>query len=466
MTVAMATVSLFFTSCDDKLSDIGNSLTSSNVQINIDSLTYALNARTIEAPSLESRSSYMLLGSISVPEYGDLNCSYVTQFLPSETINIPDTISGENVDSVKMIFTIPKRYITGDTLAPKQLKVFELTKQLPGDITPDFNPDGYYESGSPMAVKNYTLSGYTFNDSTFISSSYANVYANLPVQLGSNVLDAYETNPDVFVWPQEFAKYFPGVYVAPTFGKGCIAAVQNTSVYVYFPKTTTATEEDADGNMQIVHKTVADSVCVFTSAPEVLSSINIDYKPSDKLKSQIGEGKSVITTPGGYTVSFEFPVKDILEEYWKEEYDLGVINNMVFSIPAKIISNAYGLGLPPAMLMVKSSEVEEFFSEGKLPDNMSSFYSLFSSDDMAYTFSSMRQYIVDMKNKGEGNITADDVEFTLIPVSVTTEQYTDSSYNNAIAVTDVVPFTIMPTLTELDTQHAKIVFTYSNETLE
>ena len=135
LTVALATVSLFFTACDDDTSGIGNSISSSEISINVDSLAYNLHASTIQAPVLESRSAYTLIGSVKVPEYGSLSCSYVTQFLPSETLNIPDSISSADIDSVKMILTVPKRYITGDSLAPQQLKVYSLIKQLPSDIS-------------------------------------------------------------------------------------------------------------------------------------------------------------------------------------------------------------------------------------------------------------------------------------------------------------------------------------------
>lgn len=466
LTVALATVSLFFAACEDDVSSIGGSISSSEVTIRIDSLKYDLKAKNIEAPSVDSRSAYTLLGSISVPEYGELDCSFVTQFLPAESISLPDTINADKIDSVKMILTVPKQYVTGDTLALQQIRVYSLTKQLPADISSSFNPDGYFNPSSPLATRSYNLSGYTYNDTSFISSRYANIHASLPLSLGREVVDAYKDNPDIFVWPQEFSKYWPGVYVTPSFGKGCIAAIQNTSVYIYYPYTSVTTEINDEGESQLVYTQKADSLCVFTTAPEVLSSVNISYRPSKSLQGLVEEGRSIVTTPGGYTVSFHFPAKEILSDFWEEKYDLGVINNMVFSIPAKPVSNSFGIGMTPALLMVKSSELDSYFSEGKLPDNQSSFYSIYSSDTAGYTFSSMRQYIVDLRNKGEANITDEDVDFTLVPVTVSTEEYTDPSTGVAkTQVTAITPYILMPTMVELDTENALVVFTFSSETL-
>lgn len=467
MTVALATVSLFFASCEDEVSNIGNSISSSEITINVDSLTYELSAKTVTAPPFESRSNFTLLGSINVPEYGSLKCSYVTQFLPAESINIPDSIKIEDIDSAKMILTVPKGYITGDSLAPQQLKVFNLTKQLPSDISIGFNPEGYYNPSSSLAVKNYTLSGYQYTDSTFVSSSSLKVGVSLPVDVGRDLLKEYRANPDLFVWPQQFAEeYWPGVYVAPTFGKGCIAPVQSTGVYLYYPITSSSIITNENGDKETVTKIVADSICVLTTAPEVLSNVNIDYTPSKSLDAMIDSHHNVITTPGGYVVSFTFPAIDILSEYWKSEYDLGVINNMIFSLPAKSIPNSYGIGLPPALLMVKSSEMESFFSQGRLPDNLNAFYSVYSNETNSYTFSSMRDYIVALKAMGEDNIKPEDLEFTLVPVEIYTEDYTDPSTGaTATAVTSINPYILKPSMVEIDTDHASIVFTYSNQTL-
>lgn len=465
MTVALATVSLFITACDDDMSSIGSSISSSEVTINVDSLIYKLDATTIEAPDFESRSNFSLIGSINVPEYGALQCSYVTQFLPAEKLNIPDSIKAENIDSVKIIMTVAKNLITGDSLAPQQLKVYSLNKQLPADINSNFNPEGYYEN-TPLAIKNYTLSGYTYNDTTYKAETNVKLSAQLPVELGRKFFNDYQTNPDIFIWPQKFAEYWPGIYVAPTFGKGCIAPVTNTSVYVYFPKTKVVTEKDTAGNEILVDKIVPDSVCMFSSAPEVISNVNINYTPSQFVKNQIANGRNIITTPGGYTVRLKFPAKDILKDYWNEEYDLGVINNMIFKLPVKLISNSYGLGLPPALLMIKTSELDSFFAEGKLPDNKNSFYSVYSSTSNSYSFNSMREYIKGLREKGEAGITDEDVDFTLVPVAVTTEDYTDSKTGTLVTtVTSVVPYITKPTMVELDTDNSIIVFTYSNETL-
>ena len=62
-------------------------------------------------------------------------------------------------------------------------------------------------------------------------------------------------------------------------------------------------------------------------------------------------------------------------------------------------------------------------------------------------------------------IGAEDMEFTLLPVSVTTE--TVSGYQTStVYVTKCSPYTIGPTMTRLHTDRARVCFTFSSQEFE
>lgn len=464
LTVALAAVSLFFMGCQDDISTIGSQLSQSELTIYPDTLDFSLRGQSKYVKMRDTKSAYTLLGRISTKEYGTLSCSYVTQFLPASSLNIPDTITPEHVDSVKMYLSIPSSQITGNTESPQQVKVYNLIKELPSDINASFDPTGYYEE--PYFGKgNYNLSAYVPGDTTYSKISTLNIGINLPVEFGKRIFNAYKENPSLFQWPDEFNKLWPGVFVAPSFGSGCIAPVLSTRVFAYFPKSSSYTDEE--GN--VAWKQVADSVCLFSTAPEVISNVNIDYTPSPLLESMASgseDGKCIITTPGGYEVDFTFPAKEILEKYINQDYDMGVINNLLLSIPAKKIANDFGIDVPTSLLMIKSSQKETFFSEGKVPDGRSSFVGNFSQSNGSYSFASMRDYIIDLLNKGVDNIEKEDVTFTLIPVEITTEDSTNTSTGEVVnIVTSVYPYMVKPTMVELQMDKPQIIFVYSTQSL-
>ena len=101
--LALTGCALMISSCEDELSQIGSTMRPSDVTISVDSAAYDLKGVTIPAPEIEANSATSLLGSILSKYYGTLSCSYLTQFLPAENVNIPDSITPQDLDSVRMI---------------------------------------------------------------------------------------------------------------------------------------------------------------------------------------------------------------------------------------------------------------------------------------------------------------------------------------------------------------------------
>lgn len=446
-------------SCEDDVSAIGSGMVPSEVNISVDSTTFDLKGHVIEAMAFDSRSTTTLIGSINTPEFGRLRCSYVTQLLPSESISIPDSISPANIDSVRMILRVPRALITGDSLSPQQATVYRLTEQLPKNILSNWNPEGKY-SPTPLGKSNYTLSAISMGSSANISKDVISLRVPMPKKLGEDALRKYREDPSLFLWPQDFAKEFPGLYITSTFGKGCIASVTYTQIYVYTHHNETVSEK-IDSTYVTKIKSVRDSTCFFTSAPEVLSSNIIDFTPSETLRSRIADGEILLTSPGGYHVSFTFPAEKVLEEFRKKNYDLAVINNLSLSIPGEKISNDLGIDVPPTLLLIQKMKVETFFAENKVPDNITSFIMKWNSTTGKYTVSSMRPYIMELNSKD--TITEEDTEFVVIPVSTKSETVQTSDDTTIEYTTSCEPYLAGPTIVKLNIDKSTIVFTFSNQ---
>jgi len=453
-------------SCEDSTSPIGGSLVSGEVSITVDTLEMKLAAASVLEPDFDSRTQTKLLGRISVPEYGSLDCSFVSQLMCATKMNIPDSITVNDVDSMRMILTIPRGSLTGDSLAPQQLKVFQLTHQLPADINSAFDPDGYYDKSNPLGVRSYTLSALSMNDSLFKTQGNIRIPVMMPKKLAQDVFTAYRNNPETFQWPQTFAQYFPGVYVEQNFGNGCIGVISGMKFYTYwhYIQQEYKKKDDDSGEYHYVPTLKRDSICLFSSQPEVLSANCVTYKVSDYLKNLANNGKSIITTPGGYYVNLHFPAQEIIDRYNKDLYRMAVVSKLSFEIPAEAVENDFGLEAAPHLLMVKSSEREAFFKENKIPDGKTSFYAPYDSEKKCYTFGGMRDYILKLIESGQ-TIDPKDMEFSLVPVIVSTEDV--NGYGSSTTyVTRCAPYIGRPTVTELDTDHAIICFSFSRQSLD
>lgn len=448
-----------FSACDDETSRIGSSLSRGEVIITIDSLTFDLEARRVDADCYDSRSTSYMIGRLSAPEYGELACSFVTRLMCADALSVPDSISSNRVDSVAMFVTIPRGYITGDSLAPQVLNIYKLEKELPSDITNAFNPEGYYSAASLMGTKSFTASAIAMGDSAFLKLKNLTVTVPVDRKVGVDLFNTYRSNPDIFSWPQTFSKYFPGLFVESGFGRGCISNITSMKLVTYFhylANKTTVT--DSTSVTKQVH--VKDSVALLATAPEVLSSNNITYRVASSITRMWDEGKTVITTPGGYQARITLPARKIIESYKKNEANMSVISNLTLSIPATGIDNDFGIGIAPNILMVKTSELENFFKGNRIPDNENSFWAAYSSNTGRYYFSSLRNFILPLIDKAE--ITEEDTDFTLVPVEVITEDV-KNNYTGEVTtyVTDCRIYTLKPTMTLLSTDKAQLSFTYS-----
>lgn len=486
-------VGVVFASCEDNVSTVGSDLATGEVQIALDSLTWdgteqyihrgdqqiqvacpKISYSTLFDDVVDSRSTTNLIGRISVPEYGDLNCSYVSQLLSATKLDIPDSIPIAQIDSMKLILRVPRGELTGDSLAPQQLRVYRLTKSLPKDINNMFDPSGYYDPENPLGSRSFTLSALGMSDSLYQKRRYVDIEIPLSREMAVETVNAYrnEKTKSIFEWPQTFEQHFHGIYVEPSFGRGCIANIGATRFLIYYSYKTVETTTTDDKTSTTV-KTATDVAGVFASSPIVLNSNNIKYQPSDYLKNLAADNEAIITTPGGYRINLKFPAKELLDIYYRSQSKLAVVNNLSFSIPAEEIKNDYGLTLPPYLIMVKTNKLSEFLASNSLPDDNDSFYAEY--DKGSYTFSKMRNYILDLIQNG---VKEEDLNFTIIPANIVfEEEQASNSYYNSLYYslyggyntsssgkkypTKCTPYITKPSMCRLHIDKARTIFTYS-----
>lgn len=464
---ALLLVGALFTSCQDEVSGIGASLTEGEVTITVDSLETSIESRSVYYDTFDGRNVAKLLGRLNVPAYGSLDCSFVSQMMSATSMPIPDSISAADIDSMRLVLSVPRGALTGDSLAPQQLRAYRLTKQLPSDISSDFDPTGYYDASSLLGSQSYTLSVIAKGDSAVKKDAYVRIPVNVSRDLAVDMFNRYRAGDPMFQWPASFSKYFPGVYVEQNFGNGCVANISKVEFFTYWHYNARKYEMLPDSTYGYVDHIMRDSVCLMSAQPEVLSSNVISYKVSEQIKQMAAEGKSVLTTPGGYMVDIKFPVKRLLDLYHSRGDAMSVVSSLRMDLPARTIDNDHGIGVAPYLLMIKKAELESFFAENKIPDGKTSFYAAFDSDAGVYRFASMRNYFLDileLEKKGE-SIDAD-MEFVLVPVDVTTESV--EGYNGVVTiyVTRCQPYLLKPTMTQLLTDRAIVSFTYSSQELE
>lgn len=438
--------------CEDS-STIGTSIIQEEVDIIVDS-TFTITGKTVKSDRVQSRTITQLLGKINANGYGHLNSDVVTQFMPAGVIDTSG-VTENDIDSIKLLLQIPTGGFIGDSIAPMGLKIYRLNKQLPSPIYSDFNPDGYFSKNELIGSAVYAANTLGLNDS-ITKLPYRTIYIDLPLSLGKEFFNKYKEDPSLYSDPYQFAEFFPGIYIANSYGSGRIMKITNSQVKLYYHKTVKMEDTGKDSTYYKVGN-------YFAVTPEIITNNNISFNISKQLESMIQNGNNIIVAPTGTNVEITFPTKDIVRKFNENKGDLTVINSLSFEIPVSKIKNDYNIAPPPYILLIKKSNLDEFFANSEVTDNESSFYAAYNSAKNCYQFSDMRAYIIEMTKKAE--ITDEDTQFVIVPVSVNSE-VVDNGYSDPVVyLKDIVPYVETPAMVKLLLEDAKIKLTFSKQSI-
>ncbi len=269
-------------------------------------------------------------------------------------------VKPDYIDSVKLVLSMYKDGFAGDSVVPMGLTVYELNKQLPSPIYSDFTPDGYYDPSAPIGSTSYSalIDGAEDIGADSEGSIIKDIKVTLPTEFGVRLYNQFKTSEATFATPQAFAKWFPGLYIANSFGSGRVTRIVNNMINVYYRSVMPI--PDTDPQRDTVFNLVGSYMAV---TPEVITNNNIVYKMSEELKQRAQSGETMLIAPTGYDVEFNFPAREILRRYQENSGSLAVVNSLSLSIPAKEIENDYGLTPPPYVLLVKKKDKDKFLPE-------------------------------------------------------------------------------------------------------
>lgn len=442
----------------DEASDIGSGIAPGEVEVFQDS-SYVVTGVSVYTPVAEARSLTQLLGRLSIEGYGDLECEYVTQLLAASQLNIPDSIKEKDISGMKLKLHYNRGAYVGDSLAPQQVSVYELKTPLQKDILSDYNPTGNYYTPA-LGVKSYTGVSVIKGD-TLDSSKKKSINIDMPLPLGIKVFNQYRNNPATFEWIYTFNDWFKGLYVSTTFGRGFLLNVSTTEMVIYWQRSSKEVVVE-DGVSVTKPITITDSLSVFVSAPEVLTSNIVKLKVAESVKARVAQGQCVLQSPCGYNVKIHLPADEVYRTYLNAKFSLAVVNDLSLTIPVSEVATGYGLTPAPELLMVRTSKLHEFFSQNMLPDDKIAFWGTYDSTAGTYKFSNLRSYILDIIKRGEAP-TADEMDFTLMPVNIGKETNT---YTGVVTLLSCTPYMNRPTICVLDIPHAKLKFTFSKQLID
>lgn len=452
--IAIFAISISFNSCSDDVTSVGSSLITDQSEVIIDS-SFTISGVSVQSAEIPSRTISQLLGNIEATEYGYFASDIVTQFMAAQTLQT-DGVTEADIDSIKLMMFYTPSTLVGDSLIPMGLKVYPLTSQLSSPIFSDFDPTGYYDENTCWTDGTQIYTGNVLYSDSLTNLTYRTISVQLPIEFGRKLFREYLNNPSTFATPQSFTQFFPGLYIKNTFGSGRVLNFGESRINMYYKRHTTYT--NAVGETRDTIYNIASTYMAVT--PEVISNNVIRMKLAQSL-TDLAATNPIMVAPLGYDVQLTFPANDLISTFHSQGGRQAVINTLSLSLPVEEITNDYGIAPPKYVLMVLSKDKDTFFANNKINDDKTSFLATYDSTNKCYDFTSMRQYLLDLIEKGA--LTTDDFTFTLTPVNVTTEDSSSDYYYGTSYITAVTPYINGPAMCKFNLSNAKIKFTFSKQ---
>lgn len=387
--------------CDDDSGTLGGEVMPSHDGIQISQAIYSALTSSVAVDSVLATTSTSYLGKVVDPETQAITTSdFLCQFHAIENYALPDLSlvkkaeDGSAVaDSVELRIYIRSYY--GDSLNSMKVGVYELdTARALNEGT------AYYTNLDPMQYVNraesavskevvFAVKDLALSDSALNANSSSNsLRVKLPVAYGNYLLNQYYKHPEYFASSYSFTHHVcPGFYVRTLSGSGTMAAIDVSALSVYFTY-------EQNGESQTGVQRVA-------ATEEVLQNTRVENKNLAPLLA--AERYTYVKSPAGIMTEVALPIDSICSL----EHDGDSINSAKIAFPRYNSDAAtnYPLPLPTTLLMVRKSEMQAFFEEGRVADGNTSFLTTFSQTGNAYTFNNIGPLVSFLRrerNEGAG----------------------------------------------------------------
>jgi len=445
-------VALLTLSCNDTLDQVGFTIQPGKDRLTVGMATLNLLARTVAADSVYAKTKYPVLGEYIDPVFGSIKSEYMGEFYFPEGAGFSE---GASIDSVRVVVSYTT--MMGDSLAPMELSVYELTDSLKGvDDYTHIDPAAFADMSAPLGTQVFTGKNDTYTLQTNTAGTSIKVYdirVKIPNALGERFLAEYnKPGHGQMVNPDTFRKYFPGLYFTTTYGQSTIVNVDLTSLYVhyhYLDKGGSSTGQD----------TIRNTSLRLIITPEVTQINHVKTDNSQLLVNNTTH--TYVKSPAGVNTEITFPLSQLHDSLKSQALNLA--NLTVYAMPDAIENPMVKVSPPDYLLLVNRDSLSGFFENRKLRDNITSFLSdKFDATTYSYKFNNISTMINHYNEQFNGE--PYDLVYYLIPVSTTFVSSQQSYYSSGTTVLTDIYNQMWPTGAMLDKREGnlKLELIFSN----
>lgn len=439
--------------CNSEDLTVGSSLTDDHDKLDVTTATFNVATRTVAVDSVIAHTRDCYFGRVKDPETGAyITSDFMSQFHILETFLLADedsVVSKENgevvADSCELLIYLQSASTFCDSLAAMKMKVTELNTPVEDgvDYYSNFDPDklGYLRKDGLQETKMFTWADLFTTDSEKSAESYFN-HITIPMNqpytdkaghtyknYGTYVLQQYYRHPEYFRNSAVFIENVcPGFFYEITDGLGFHGKVPYTGLQIHYR----AVSEDS----------VYDTSTTLAGTTEVLQTTRITNETDKLHQLTLDNSCTYLKSPAGLFTEVTLPIDNIMEGRSRDSL---LAASIVFQRLNNEVQSKSALAIPENVLLICKDSVDNFFAEGSLADNLTSYTATYGAVyNNAYTFtdiSALLGHLSQLKTEGmksDPQWTANHPDWNkllLIPVHL--EQVTTTSAYGVKSTTDI-----------------------------
>lgn len=431
-------------SCDDTTTGIGDFVADTD-EITASAQTFEATTKTLKYTDLNpngvfSRTSNAYLGKFTDPDFGTYTSDFITQINCTEDFEFPETMQ----DIVSTTLELSYSSFFGDSLAPMRVRVDLLNREIDDDgedlglYYTSYNPEDFYDKNKEaLAEQDYAVRNNSWTDEEIDSIKSADgYYPPLVIDLdkakkakGEETFSAYlkrKYNEDKNNFKDSYSfihNVLPGFYVHNTSGEGSILYIGD----IWLRMKVSYLMESSSGKVDSLVYTYIP----FAATNEVYMSTRLSNSGDNLERLAAETHNTYLKTPAGLCTEVKLPLKEMYEALGNDTLNSVSMSFTKYkNISESSASSPYKMGTPQNLLLIRKSEVKNFFEQKQTYDSKTSFLGTYSSTTNSYSFSQMNRLISqifsDMRTKEEPAEGWDEYN-TLVLIPVKTE--TDSQGN-------------------------------------
>ena len=439
---------VYLTACDqNSIDNIGSSVQPDGNRIVAFDTTFFVIGRTVKVDSVYAKSINGLLGSFLDPDYGKIETGYICQYYPADPFELDSMVNKNEIDSIRLF--ILYQNFTGDSLSPMQATVYPVKKGVLLDNLSRYSnidPTQYSDMNRILGSQAYTARNLNVSDSANSSTaSYKVLSMPLPLELGYEFLEeCKKSDLGAFASPEAMRKFFPGTYIASTFGSGNLLHVEGTRIHIYYKRH--------------YKDSIVTSYAALNVTKEVVQLNHIVTSENNHLWENQSSDEMYIKTPAGVFSKITIPLKEITNSIGNRRFSR--ISLSLEALPKAnrpFTLNFPGLGIynsrtmtSSKLLLIEPDSLKSFFENQRIADNQTSYFTTLSPSTSTYNYENISNVVQNAINK---NPNAETLDLLLVPADVS--YYTSTSYPYSNIDKSPVNY-LMPSAVTLSTKDLKI----------